>query len=238
MRQVVLDTETTGLDPELGHRIIEVGCVELENRLYTGHTLHHYVNPERAIDAGAHDVHGITDEQLLDKPRFSEIAEELREFVSDSELIIHNAAFDVAFLDAEYARLDAGHATIRDWCKVVDSLAIARELYPGQANSLDALCRRHRIDNSGRAYHGALLDAQLLAEVFLTMTGGQVALALETSPAAASEAFAVEQDLGGRRLPPVTVSAAEREAHLRRLDAIRRRSGLCLWDRGEGDSGA
>lgn len=234
MRQVVLDTETTGLSPEAGHRIIEVGCVELADRLYTGRTLHHYLNPGRKIDAGARDVHGITDEQLVDKPRFSEIAAELREFVSDSELIIHNASFDVAFLDAEFRRLDPGHGSVADWCTVVDSLTLARELYPGQANSLDALCRRHHIDGSGREFHGALLDAQLLAHVFLSMTGGQAALELDADlrgPAGHPESLPLR---GGRRLPPVVVSEAEHAAHLDRLEAIRRRSGRCIWDDLEG----
>lgn len=230
MRQIVLDTETTGLDPEAGHRIIEVACVELEDRLHTGRTLHHYVNPGRRIDAGAQDVHGIGDEQLADKPPFAEIAAELREFVSGSEVIIHNAPFDVAFLDAEYVRISASHGSIRDWCEVLDTLVLAREIYPGQANSLDALCRRHHVDNSGREYHGALLDAQLLADVYLAMTGGQVALALESGRVTPKAGSATESVLHRRALPQVTVSAAERKAHRERLAAIRSRSGLCLWD--------
>lgn len=236
MRQVVLDTETTGLNPEAGHRIIEVGCVELEDRLYTGRTLHHYVNPGRKIDAGAQDVHGITDEQLADKPSFVEIAPELREFVSGAELIIHNAPFDVAFLDAEYVRVSPLHGSIREWCEVLDTLVLARELYPGQANSLDALCKRHHVDNSGREYHGALLDAQLLAGVYLAMTGGQAALALEPRRVVPATAYGADGVTGGRRLPAVSVSAAERKAHLERLAAIRRRSGLCLWDAVDGEA--
>lgn len=236
MRQVVLDTETTGLDPAAGHRIIEIGCVELEDRLYTGRTLHHYVNPGRGIDAGAQDVHGITDEQLADKPPFAEVAVELREFVSGAELVIHNAPFDVSFLDAEYGRISASHGSIRDWCEVLDTLVLARELYPGQANSLDALCKRHRVDNSGREYHGALLDAQLLADVYLAMTGGQVALVLEPHRDSTDAGSGIGGGLAGHALPSVRVSAVERAAHLARLEAIRRSSGLCLWDPDGADS--
>lgn len=237
MRQVVLDTETTGLSAEAGHRIIEVGCVELENRLFTGRTLHHYVNPQRAIDAGAQDVHGISAEQLVDKPPFAEIATELKEFIAGAELIIHNAPFDLGFLDAEYGRVDAGHGSVTDWCAVLDTLVLARERYPGQANSLDALCRRHQIDNSGREYHGALLDAQLLADVYLALTGGQVALALEAEAAGVRDAQERAAVRSGP-LPAVTVSAEERGAHRRRMDAIRARSGICLWDGIDASEGA
>lgn len=236
MRQVVLDTETTGLSVEAGHRIIEVGCVELSDRLYTGHTLHHYINPEREIEAGAQNVHGISSEQLADKPRFVEIAEELREFIGGAELIIHNAPFDVGFLDAEYARLDSSHGSIAEWCSVLDTLALARERYPGQANSLDALCRRHGVDNRGREYHGALLDAQLLAEVWLALTGGQVALSLEDEE---RREFAVGETVpahDGRGLPKVVVSESERAAHHARLAVIRERAGVCLWDTISADS--
>lgn len=231
MRQVVLDTETTGLSAA-EHRIIEVGCVELVDRRYSGRTLHHYVNPERAIEAGAQAVHGITDADLADKPRFAEIAGELREFIADAKLIIHNAPFDVGFLDAEYARVDSGHGSVSEWAEVCDTLVLARSLYPGQANSLDALCKRHGVDNRGREYHGALLDAQLLAEVWLALTGGQVALGLESARR--------EEELGTAAvspaaplpaLPGVSVSAAERAAHRARLDTIRERAGFCLWDK-------
>lgn len=231
MRQVVLDTETTGLNPDAGHRIIEIGCVELADRLPTGRTLHHYVNPEREIEAGAQDVHGITLEQLAGKPRFAEIAAELRQFVEGAELLIHNAPFDLAFLDAEYRRLDPVHGSVREWGRVLDTLVLARERYPGQANSLDALCKRHGVDVSGREYHGALLDAQLLADVYLAMTGGQVALTLESRGVDPG----IQRADAGRRprapLPAVTVTAAERDAHRRRLDAIRAGNGTCLWDR-------
>jgi DNA polymerase-3 subunit epsilon len=173
MRQVVLDTETTGLEVGKGHRIIEIGCVELSERRTTGRTLHRYVNPERAIDDGALAVHGISSEFLYDKPRFAEVAAELVEFIRGAELIIHNAAFDVAFLDMELALADAAHGRIDHHAQVLDTLLLAREKYPGQKNSLDALCKRLSIDNSHRDLHGALLDAQLLADVYLAMTGGQ-----------------------------------------------------------------
>jgi len=230
MRQVVLDTETTGLSPEAGHRIIEIGCVELEDRLYSGRTLHHFINPGREIDPGAQDVHGITNEQLADKPPFDEVAEEVREFLAGAQLVIHNAAFDLAFLDAEYARLDASHGSVREWGEVLDTLALARERYPGQANSLDALCKRLGVDNSGREFHGALLDAQLLADVYLAITGGQVALTLEAARAAEGPRVSIGAQARRGPLPAVEVSAAERDAHRRRLDAIRAAAGRCLWD--------
>jgi DNA polymerase III subunit epsilon len=176
MRQIVLDTETTGLEVELQHRIIEIGCVELMNRRITGRHFHKYLNPERDIDQGAKQVHGISREQLSAAPKFSEIRTELLEFIEDAELIIHNAPFDLAFLNAEFARLDAQAS--RTWERVLDTLALARQIHPGQRNSLDALCKRYSVDNSQREYHGALLDARLLAEVYLAMTGGQVILTL------------------------------------------------------------
>ncbi|MGH8426560.1 MAG: DNA polymerase III subunit epsilon [Gammaproteobacteria bacterium] len=230
-RLVILDTETTGLSPEAGHRIIEIGCVELKNRLYTGRTLHHYLNPERKIEAGAQDVHGISDEQLVDKPLFVQIAPELREFVAGAELIIHNAPFDLAFLDAEYRRIDSTHGSVSEWCSVLDTLALARARYPGQANSLDALCRRHQVDNSGREYHGALLDAQLLSEVYLALTGGQVMLGLESANSRDESAGAEIVRRDGRVLPEIVVSDAERGAHRARLAAIREQAGFCLWDK-------
>src|SRR6185312_15071875 len=173
-RQIVLDTETTGLEAGRGHRIIEIGCVELIERRPTGRTFHRYLNPGRAIDPGAMAVHGIRDEFLLDKPRFAEVAQEWLEFIRGAELLIHNAAFDVGFLDVELSL--AGHGRVVDHARVVDTLALAREKYPGQKNTLDALCRRLDVDNTHRELHGALLDARLLAEVWLAMTAGQSAL--------------------------------------------------------------
>ena len=176
MRQVVLDTETTGLEVELQHRIIEIGCVELNNRRITGRHFNKYVNPERDIDQGAELVHGLSRDKLSAAPKFSEICAELLEFIQDAELIIHNAPFDLGFLNAEVARLDAHNPCA--WDRVLDTLALARQIHPGQRNSLDALCKRYCVDNSQRDYHGALLDARLLAEVYLAMTGGQVILTL------------------------------------------------------------
>src|SRR5271157_1536144 len=177
MRQVVLDTETTGLEVDRQHRIIEIGCLELNHRRLTGRSFHRYVNPERDIEQGALAVHGLTREQLAKEPTFAEIHAELLDFVRDAELIIHNAPFDIAFLNAELARL--GDAPpITELCTVLDTLALARQMHPGQRNSLDALCKRYSVDNSHREYHGALLDARILAEVYLAMTGGQGSLIL------------------------------------------------------------
>ena len=189
MRQVVLDTETTGLSAEKGHRVIEIGCIELVERRPTGARFHRYLNPEREIDQGALEVHGITEEFLRDKPRFAEVAAELLAFIDGAELVIHNAAFDVAFLDAELERLGGGDR-VATRARVIDTLLLARDRYPGQKNSLDALCKRLGVDNSHRELHGALLDAALLAEVYLAMTAGQAALAL-----------ALAQRFGQRREP-------------------------------------
>ncbi len=176
MRQVVLDTETTGLEPERGHRVIEIGGVELVDRQLTGENFHQYVNPQRQIDQGALQVHGITEESLAAKPLFADIAERFIGFIEGAELIIHNAPFDVSFLDYELSQLPGEERRIKDLCQVTDSLALARNRYPGQKNSLDALCRRLQVDNSARKNHGALLDAEILVEVYLAMTGGQTAM--------------------------------------------------------------
>jgi DNA polymerase III subunit epsilon len=178
MRQIVLDTETTGLEPEQGHRIIEIGCVEIVNRRKTGRTFHRYLRPDRLIDRGARDVHGITDEFLLQQPRFPDVVDELLEFLNGAELVIHNAAFDIAFLDAELKRLSGAPRQMRDLCSITDTLPLARQMHPGQRNSLDALCKRYDVDNSHRELHGALLDAQILLDVYLAMTGGQTTLIL------------------------------------------------------------
>jgi DNA polymerase-3 subunit epsilon len=231
MRQIVLDTETTGLEPALGHRIIEIGCVEMLNRRCTGRHFHQYLNPGRDIEAAAQAVHGISTAQLADKPRFQEIASAFIEFVGASELIIHNAPFDIAFLDAEFARLELpAPVRMRERCTVLDTLALARELHPGQRNNLDALCRRYGVDNSRRELHGALLDARILADVYLAMTGGQSALALE--------AGARGRDGGARaalRRPaaPLYVQRAspqERALHEQLLDQLHKSSGgRCAW---------
>lgn len=219
MRQVVLDTETTGLDPNQGHRIIEIGCLEVVNRRPTGQTFHVYLNPDRAIDPGAIAVHGITNEFLADKPRFADVANEFMAFVRDAELIIHNAPFDVGFLDAELTRLKAG--PIKRDCSVLDTLKLAKELHPGQKNNLDALCKRYAVDNSGRAYHGALLDAQLLAEVYLAMTRGQETLGIEAARARPTQHQAL-------RAGPVRVlraSESELQEHARYLAGLTKDAG-------------
>ena len=183
MRQVVLDTETTGLDISDGHRVIEIGAIEIINRTVTDRYYHQYLNPEREIDAGAEEVHGISLASLQDKPKFEDVSEEFLEFIKDSELIIHNAAFDVGFLNYELKCVKHKLKDITTVCKVTDTLKEARKLHPGQRNSLDALCKRYEIDNSHRELHGALLDAQILADVYLAMTGGQVSLSLAASSA-------------------------------------------------------
>jgi DNA polymerase-3 subunit epsilon len=224
MRQVILDTETTGLELADGHRIIEIGCVELLHRRLSGRTWHRYLQPEREVEAGALAVHGITNEFLASQPRFAEVATEFLEFVEGSELVIHNAPFDVGFLDAELAR--AGVAkTIAAGCRVLDTLALSRQLHPGQRNSLDALCKRYGVDNSRRDLHGALLDARILADVYLAMSGGQAALRLDTDPAAADSRAEVERrQRGAVRIPVIRANAQELAAHEQALEAIERAS--------------
>jgi DNA polymerase-3 subunit epsilon len=223
----VLDTETTGLEPGAGHRIIEVACLELNGRRATGRHFHRYVNPERAIDAAASQVHGLTLEDLADKPRFADIADELLEFVDGAELLIHNAPFDVAFLDEELKRI--GRPGIASFCTVSDTLELARDLHPGKKNSLDALCERYAVDHSRRTLHGALLDAQLLADVWLAMTRGQETLDIIMQ---AADAPAVALAAAPREGPLVVVRAseAERAQHAAMCERIERDSkGRCLW---------
>ena len=231
MRQVVLDTETTGLEHRDGHRIIEIGCVELIERRLTGRNFHVYLNPERQVEGGALEVHGITDEFLADKPRFVDVADDFIGFIRDAELVIHNAPFDVGFLDAELERL-AGDPVLRvtDLAQVLDTLALARELHPGQRNSLDALCKRYEVDNSNRDLHGALLDAEILAEVYLAMTGGQVDLCLDLSDDSDGIKGEVISGLDLSRLRVMVASEQEVAAHQMRLAAIQEASkGRCLW---------
>lgn len=234
MRQIILDTETTGLEPEQGHRIIEIGCVELVNRRKTGRTFHRYLRPDREVDWGALQVHGITNEFLLQQPRFAEVVDELLEFITGGELVIHNAAFDIAFLDAELKRLPGLPRVVRDLCSVVDTLPLARQMHPGQRNSLDALCKRYGIDNSHRELHGALLDAQILADVYLAMTGGQTALILgEETEAHLQVAFepvpVTIRPVGGLRV--VRATEEELTAHERVLAMIDKISGgKTLWN--------
>ncbi|MBD2859889.1 DNA polymerase III subunit epsilon [Spongiibacter sp. KMU-158] len=234
MRQIVLDTETTGLDPSQGHKIIEIGCVELVNRKLTGRHYHQYINPEREVEAGAIEVHGITNEMLADKPVFSSIADEFLEFVRGAELVIHNAPFDVGFLNAELRQLSRPMPAIADICGVIDTLVMARQKHPGQRNTLDALCQRYYVDNSQRDLHGALLDAEILADVYLVMTGGQTKLALagdggEDQGGAGSGDI---QRLSSNRTPlrVLSATAAELEAHDEQLQIIDKASGgNTLW---------
>ncbi len=233
MRQVILDTETTGLEPDQGHRIIEIGCVELVNRRLSGRRFHKYLNPEREIDAGAAAIHGLTTARLAREPKFADVVNELLEFISGAELVIHNAPFDVGFLDAELARLPGEPRTIASVCRVLDTLALAREIHPGQRNSLDALCKRYNIDNSKRELHGALLDARILVDVYLAMTGGQSALALTEAPVAAATGAArtaVRTKRPAGELRVVIATDEERAAHETMLDMIAKSSGgRCIW---------
>jgi DNA polymerase-3 subunit epsilon len=234
-RQVVLDTETTGLEVE-EHRIIEIGCVELRNRRRTDSVFHHYLNPEREIEEGAYEVHGISRADLADKPLFADIARDLLDFLKGSEVIMHNAAFDEQFIDRELARLGPEWGRLRDHCSILDTLALARELHPGQKNSLDALCARYAVDNSTRELHGALLDARILSDVYLAMTGGQAALLLEEETAAAPGTSWAHRLLPAEREPlrVIRPTAEELAAHRERLEALDAMSGgRCLWRKRE-----
>ncbi len=235
MRQIVLDTETTGLDPSQGHKIIEIGCVELMNRRLTGRHYHQYINPEREVDAGALAVHGISNAMLDDKPVFARIADAFLEFIGDAELIIHNAAFDIGFIDSELNQLRPGFGSITRRCNVIDTLLMARNKHPGQKNNLDALCKRYGVDNSQRDLHGALLDAEILADVYLLMTGGQTALSLGGNQGKADGSGNQQAEI--RRLPanrkPLPVILAEQDElvrHEEKLAAISKASGgNCVW---------
>jgi DNA polymerase-3 subunit epsilon len=232
-RVVVLDTETTGLNPQDGHRIIEIGCVELVKRRFTGKRFHAYLNPDREIDEGAVAVHGITSQFLADKPRFGDIAGNFLAFIRDAELVIHNAPFDVGFMNYEFSRLPAGWGKVENYSQVFDTLTYARKKHPGQRNSLDALCKRYNIDNSHRELHGALLDAEILADVFLLMTGGQSSLldvGAGDSESANSAANALPLLANRPALPIIRCNDEEQAMHQQRLAAIRQESGACLWE--------
>ena len=235
MKQIVLDTETTGLDPASGHRIIEIGCVEIENRRTTQRRYHQYINPEREIDAGAIEVHGLTSEFLGTKPKFAEIAQEFLEFIRGAELIIHNAPFDTAFIDHEFKLHDDAWGVVGDHCTITDTLTMARDLHPGQRNNLDALCRRYEVDNTHRDLHGALLDAELLADVYLAMTGGQVDLQLVADSANQSRVTAanISKVISSRAAIPVIQPTADElaahQANLSRIDSVS--GGECVWNR-------
>jgi DNA polymerase-3 subunit epsilon len=232
MRQIVLDTETTGLEPAQGHRIIEIGCVEMDNRRLTGNHYHQYIQPDRDIDEGAIEVHGISNEFLADKPRFEDIVEDFLRFIEGAELIIHNAPFDVGFINHELQLYKKDHPSVDSFCSIIDTLALAREMHPGQKNNLDALCKRYDVDNSQRDLHGALLDAEILAEVYLRMTGGQEALFVESQQQAV-EAKQVQITRISQDRPALTIvraSQEEIEAHEQRLQAIEKASGgQCVW---------
>lgn len=236
MRQIVLDTETTGLEPSEGHRIIEIGCVEMVNRKLTGNHYHQYIKPEREIDEGAIEVHGITNEFLEDKPVFADIVRDFIEFIDGAELIIHNAPFDVGFINHELRMLDANAAPVETRCKILDSLVLARRLHPGQKNNLDALCKRYSVDNSQRELHGALLDAEILADVYLLMTGGQTRLALGGQQGGIGGEFGEEAEVIRRvsserpRLKVIRASEEELERHRKKLEVVDKASGgNCLW---------
>ncbi len=233
-RIVVLDTETTGLNPQEGHRIIEIGCVELINRRITGNRYHVYLNPEREIDQGAVEVHGITNEALKDKPKFADILNDFVGFIDGSQLIIHNAPFDVSFINHEFSLLDNEKlCVLEDFCSVFDTLAFARKKHPGQRNSLDALCKRYSVVNSHRELHGALLDAEILADVFLLMTGGQASLLDEEEPV--KDVLITNKNIiplaHGR--PPLVVFKCDDDGlsvHKEYLEIIKKLSGHCLWN--------
>ncbi|MFQ5995720.1 MAG: DNA polymerase III subunit epsilon [Acidiferrobacterales bacterium] len=246
MRQIVLDTETTGLDPAEGHRIIEIGCVELVNRRPTGNNYHQYIQPDREIDEGALDIHGITNESLADKPRFPDVARDFLEYTKGAQLVIHNAPFDVGFLNHEFTLAEEESKTssisirVEEHCTIEDTLELARKLHPGQKNDLDSLCKRYNIDNSQRTLHGALLDAEILADVYLAMTGGQSGLFEEQRGTATERAIDHEvRRLDPDRPPLLVVQASEEEhlAHLDWLDYLEQQSeGRCIWKRlGEHD---
>ncbi|SDS06643.1 DNA polymerase-3 subunit epsilon [Halopseudomonas sabulinigri] len=235
MREVVLDTETTGIEHKEGHRIIEIGCVEVIDRRLTGRHYHVYINPQRDIDEGAQAVHGISSEFLADKPLFADIADDFMNFITGARLVIHNAAFDVGFIDSELDRLGKGHGVVAEHCSVLDTLLMAREKHPGQRNSLDALCKRYGVDNSQRDLHGALLDAEILADVYLLMTGGQTALSLAANGKGNDDGSDSASSI--RRLDPAmraglqVLRASEEElaGHEERLAAIEKAAGFALW---------
>ena len=232
MRQIILDTETTGLETSEGHRVIEIGCVELIDRRLTGNHYHQYLQPDRAIDEGAIEIHGITNESLEDKPRFSDVVDEFLDFIKGAELVIHNASFDVGFINYELSLLDKKFGKVEDDCQILDTLALAREMHPGQRNSLDALCKRYEIDNSSRTLHGALLDSEILADVYLAMTGGQTLLLLDAEQYGQSANQEVRKAVLKDR-PPLKIirpSNNELTAHEAYLDGLDKNTdGQSLW---------
>jgi DNA polymerase-3 subunit epsilon len=230
MRQVVLDTETTGLSWDKGNRVVEIGCVELVERRPTGRTFQRYLNPQCPFEPGAQEVTGLTLEFLADKPKFEEVVDEFLAFIDGAELVIHNAAFDLGFLDMELSRIGVHLGCVRDRCNVEDSLELARQRFPGQRNSLDALCRRLGVDNSHRHLHGALLDAQLLAEAYLALTSGQGEIVLAAVEDASRAAMVAEFAATGGPRPRITATAEDLAAHDARLAQLRKKAGRTVWD--------
>ncbi|VFP86374.1 DNA polymerase III subunit epsilon [Candidatus Erwinia haradaeae] len=237
MRQIILDTETTGMNiigpPHEGHRIIEIGAVEVINRRLTGNNFHFYINPNRLVEPEAFRIHGISDDFLKDKPTFSQIADDFLAYIKGGELVIHNASFDIGFIDYEFSRLHRGIAKTDTFCKITDSLSIARKLFPGKRNNLNALCTRYKIDNSKRTLHGALLDAEILAEIFLMMTGGQITLPLFTQISCDSiinNKNNHQTSHASTKLCVIHATEDELTAHTERLNLIKEKNGICLWD--------
>ena len=229
-RQIVLDTETTGLEPSAGHRIIEIGCIELVNRRLTHNHWHHYIQPDREIDQGAFEVHGISNEFLADKPRFQDLADSFLEYIRGSELIIHNAPFDVGFLDHELGLLDGQYPRIEEICTVLDTLVLARQKHPGQKNNLDALCKRYEIDNSARTLHGALLDSEILADVYLIMTGGQTSLSLDSEEIQHQHsALSARSAIKSEGLALWEVGKEDRAKHQQYLELLTDKAGKACW---------
>ncbi len=227
-RQLVLDTETTGIDPKQGHRIIEIGCVELINRRFTGNNYHVYINPDRIVEQEAIDVHGITNEFLADKPKYHQIAEDFFNYIKGAELVIHNAAFDVGFMDHEFKMLDRQWPGTAEHCEILDTLEMARKKHPGQRATLDALCKRYGINNSHRTLHGALLDAEILADVYLLMSGGQIKFNLSTG--AGNTDNSIRRLAADRpRLKVVKASTEQLDAHEQRLDIVAKGGGEVIW---------
>ncbi len=239
MRQIILDTETTGLEHSDGHRIIEIGCVELINRRLTGNHYHQYIQPERVVPDDAIEIHGITNEFLVDKPLFAQIAQEFADFIKGAELVIHNAPFDVGFINYEFARLGPEWGKVQDQCSILDTLKMAREMHPGQRNTLDALCKRYDIDNASRTLHGALLDSEILADVYLAMTGGQTSLFMEAEKERSTAEHSQERALISADRPPLRVisaSAEELTAHAGYMDVVEKSAGgMSLWRELESD---
>ena len=230
MRQIILDTETTGLSWERGNRVVEIGCVEFVERRPTGRNFHRYLRPDCEFEPGAQEVTGLTLEFLADKPRFVEIVDEFLEFIDGAELVIHNAAFDVGFLDNELRLAGAQYGALADRCAIEDSLLLARQRFPGQRNSLDALCKRLGVDNAHRQLHGALLDAQLLAEVYIGLTSGQEEIGFASADAAAAAAIPAFRPASGPR-PRISIPDIDLQAHQDRLASLRKKAGHALWDR-------